>query len=148
MSHFTECLVDFQQSCEGDLVAALESVFGKGHVEVHEEGAPLRGYMGDDRSELSASDPNYAPKCHIIIRRRHVGSASNDVGYRRLPNGKYAAYISEYDQHAHFDGKRQDKVAQGYAVNVHERLLKKKNFSKVTKTVDENGVVRIKAVRY
>ena len=46
------------------------------------------GYMGDARAE----------KAHIIIRRRQLDSASNDIGFARDGNVVYQALISEYDR--------------------------------------------------
>lgn len=144
MSHFTEMSVNFDQKNEKDLIAALEEQFGEGSVEVHEEGAGLYGYGGDLRSKKATTSADYAPECHIIIRRKHVGSASNDVGYRRLENGKYAVYISDYDKGSNFSKAKQDQVAQNYGVNVAEKNLKKQGWI-VKKSVEKNGVIRLTA---
>ena len=70
---------------QGCLVAALEE---QGyHPEVHEgEGKNLEGYHGDQRKE----------KAQIIVPRRQVGGASNDLGFAKDTNGKYQAIISEF----------------------------------------------------
>ena len=149
MSHFTELECEFDQSQEAAFVKALENKFGEGHVEVHEtgKGKGLMGYQGDDRSEQEKNNPNYAPKCEIIIRRKYVGKMSNDIGYRRLPNGKYAGYVSDYDQ-GRFGVEEQGKIAQFYSSYVHERLLKAKGWNSITKTVDAKGVITLKAKKY
>lgn len=146
MSHFTEMQVDYLQKNEAQLVAALEECFGKGNVEVHENGAALMGYHGDNRANLAKSNPNYAPPCHIIIRRKHVGSASNDVGYRRTEDGKYAAYISDFDQGGHFNKAKQNKVTQDYTVGVTTKQMKLQGYS--VKKVDEKGKVKLIVSRY
>lgn len=56
-------------------------------IEVHSEPQSLRGYRGDVRSE----------RANIIIRRKHVGSSSNDLGFVKDEDGNYKAIISEYD---------------------------------------------------
>ena len=56
-------------------------------IEVHDEPQHLYGYQGDRREQTA----------HVIIRREHVGRASNDIGFARQPDGTYAAVISEYD---------------------------------------------------
>lgn len=48
---------------------------------------PLEGYEARLRKETA----------DIIIPRRYVGSASNDLGFRRGADGKYVAIISDYD---------------------------------------------------
>jgi len=56
-------------------------------VEVHETAQSLYGYKGDERQQ----------KAHVILRRRFVGSASNDIGFE-FRDGTCIAHISEYDQ--------------------------------------------------
>ena len=75
-------------------------------IEIHKEPQALYGYQGDIRSE----------KAHIIIRRQNVGTAANDLGWERQPDGTYRAWISEYDEQHAFLPARQDKLKQEYAV--------------------------------
>lgn len=147
MSHFTEIKVNFLQKNEKALIAALEQKFGEGTVEVHENGAALYGYTGDNRANLSSSNPNYAPPCHLIIRRKNVGSASNDIGYRRLEDWTYAAYISDYDKGSHFTAAGQKNVLQEYTANVAQAQLKKQGYT-LKKTKDKNGLIKLEAVKY
>jgi hypothetical protein len=72
--------------------------------EVSREGRALVGYMGDERAE----------KAHIIIRRRQLDSASNDIGFARDANGVYRAIISEYDRGIGFAETWLGRVAQSY----------------------------------
>src|SRR5258708_7933752 len=129
MSHFTSMEVDFKQSCENDLVKALESVFGVGNVEVHNEPVGLYGYQGDLRSSRKTNSPDYAPPCHIVIRRQHVGGASNDVGFRRNEDGTYDAYISDYDKSSNFGSAKLNKIKQEYTLSVTERKLKQQGYT-------------------
>ncbi len=142
MSHFTEMEVSFEQKNEKALIAALEEQFGKGTIEFHEEGGALIGYHGDDRSRLSQKDPNYAPLCNIIVRRKNVGSASNDVGYRRTEDGRYVAYISEYDKGGNFNVSKQNAVKQYYTAEVTTQTLKSRGYiAKVQK--QDDGTIKI-----
>jgi hypothetical protein len=52
---------------------------------------------------------------HIVIRREHVGQAANDVGWERLPDGTYRAWISEYDGRHRFNPEMQNRIKQEYA---------------------------------
>ncbi len=73
---------------ESTLLAALAELgFGPAKVEVHAEAVALVGYGADARAQ----------RAHVVIRRQHLGSASNDVGFERTPTG-YRAHVSEYDQ--------------------------------------------------
>jgi hypothetical protein len=146
MSHFVEIEVDFDTANEQDLIKALEAQFGEGNVEVHEKGAALYGYGGDDRSKAAPGSQNYAPPCHLVVRRKNVGAASNDVGYRRNENGKYTAYISDYDQSSNFNKSKQGLVAQEYAANVAERTAQLKGWT--TSRVKEGDKVRVVASRW
>jgi hypothetical protein len=142
MSHYVEMEVEFECKNEADLIAALETEFGEGHVEVHEEGKPLFGWHGDDRSKVSTKSQDYAPPCELIIRRKHVGGSANDVGFKRTPEGTYKAYISEFDNGSTFTKARQDNVAQNYSVAVAERTLVKDGWT-VTKQRLQDGSVKI-----
>jgi hypothetical protein len=146
MSHFTSLKVNFKVACEKDLVAALEVQFGAGTVEVHEAGSALVGYQGDDRAKLAPTHKNYAPECHLVIRRANVGEASNDVGYRRVGGG-YEAYISEYDQEYNYKKEKQDKVAQDYTARVAEKKLKSQGYT-LKRTIEKNGTIKLVATRY
>lgn len=139
--------VDFLQKNEKALIAALETKFGEGHVEVHENGAALFGYHGDNRANLQSNNPNYAPPCHIIIRRKHVGSAANDIGYRRTEDGKYVAYISDYDSSSTFPKKDQKNVLQEYTANVASKQLKSQGYT-IKKVKDKNGIIKLEAVKW
>jgi hypothetical protein len=89
MSAYSETRTTFKDAAL--LLEALKEM-GYGEVECH-IGNPqqLVGYHGDLRAD----------KADIIIRRKHIGSASNDIGFRRGADGTYGAIISDYDSHKH-----------------------------------------------
>lgn len=104
MSHYVECKPGFKD--REALIEALVAVgFERSQIEVHAEAVPLFGYRGDERLQ----------RAHVIIRREHVGPAANDVGWERLPDGTYRAWISEYDARHRFNGETQDRIKQEYA---------------------------------
>jgi hypothetical protein len=110
MSHYVECKPGFKD--REALIEALVAVgFDRSQIEVHEEGITLFGYRGDERAQ----------RAHIVIRRQHVGPAANDVGWERLPDGTYRAWISEYDQRHRFNEALQNQVKQEYSVAVLSR---------------------------
>jgi len=89
-------------SHEGYLIETLREM---GYApEVSAEGAALFGYMGDERSE----------RAQIVIRRRQLDSASNDIGFRRDESGVYRAIISEYDRGIGFNETWIGRIAQAY----------------------------------
>lgn len=100
MSKFSELQTAI--SDERYLVEALQDL---GYApEVCRDGKNLVGYMGDERPE----------KAHLIIRRRQLDSASNDIGFTRDGNGVYQAVISDYDRGIGFDKAWLGRVAQTY----------------------------------
>ncbi|MBM4367903.1 MAG: DUF1257 domain-containing protein [Deltaproteobacteria bacterium] len=69
------------------LLAALSDLgFDATKVEVHATPVSLVGYAGDRRAQTA----------NIVIRRQHVGAASNDVGFLASATG-YRAFVSGYD---------------------------------------------------
>ena len=110
MSHYVECKPGFKDR-EALIEALCACGFELNQIEVHEEAVPLYGYQGDQRDQ----------RAHIVIRRQHVGSASNDVGWERLPDGTYRAWISEYDQRHRFNPDIQNRIKQEYAYHAVRR---------------------------
>lgn len=88
------------------LVSALMEMNGWTikQVEVHSTPQPLFGYHGDQRKE----------KAHIIIRRKHIGNASNDIGFLQHEDGNYEAIVSEYDSNKYGEAWR-GKLKSNYA---------------------------------
>jgi hypothetical protein len=71
------------------LLAALQACgYGPDRVEVHAQPQALYGYENDRRAEAA----------HVIIRRYKTGILySNDLGFLRLPDGRFRAIVSDYD---------------------------------------------------
>jgi hypothetical protein len=80
MSHFVECKTEFRDP-QALVAALIECGFAAEQIEVHPEAVPLLGYQGDVRPQ----------QAHIVIRREHVGSGANDVGWERQSDGSYRA---------------------------------------------------------
>lgn len=92
MSKYSENKTSFK---DVDLLiqALVDCGYPREVIEVHETAQHLIGYHGDKRAETA----------EVIIRRAHVGSASNDIGFKRNADGTYGAIISEYDSGKHND---------------------------------------------
>ena len=120
MSHFVECQTEFRDP-EALVAALVECGFQEAQIEVHDEATALYGYQGDVRAQ----------QAHLVIRRQHVGSGANDVGWERQPDGAYRTWISEFDagvgpfNHrqatARFNQTMQNKIRQEYAYQVIHR---------------------------
>lgn len=134
MSHFVEVKTVYKDQAE--LISALESAFGAGTVEIHPEGAALYGYHGDNRADLNPRSPDYAPPCHVIIKQWYIGTASNDIGYRRSADGTFTAYVSSFDKR--FAAQKLALIPQAYAVNVAVKQAKAKGWQVQQTRVDGN----------
>lgn len=77
---------------EDCLVKALcENGFTREQIEVHETPQHLIDYHGQKRGQMAT----------VIIRRKFVGGAANDIGFNMTANGTYEVFVSDYDQHKH-----------------------------------------------
>lgn len=114
------------------LLAALADL---GYAQVDEgEALALYGYEGDQRPETA----------EIVVRRRYLGAASNDLGFSRTAEG-YVPVVSEYDQRVLHGGQFLVKLRTTYSERVVEEVRRRLHGT-VRRTV-EGGVVRI-TVRY
>ncbi|MDE3075272.1 MAG: DUF1257 domain-containing protein [Chloroflexota bacterium] len=114
------------------LLAALADV---GFADVEEaHGLHLYGYQGDQRPEVA----------DIVVRRRLIGRASNDIGFTRTADG-YAPIISEFDQRTALGGAFLPKLRTAYSERVVE-AVKQRLRGTAQRTV-EGSVVKIR-VRY
>jgi ABC-type sugar transport system ATPase subunit len=106
-----------------------------GFTDVEEgEALGLCGYQGDRRTETA----------ELIVCRRHIGSASNDLGFRRTEGG-YVPVISEYDQRTLVGGGFLPRLRTAYAEHVVETVRKRLRGS--VQRVTEGSVIKLR-VRY
>jgi len=88
------------------LVKALCKMgFSQDQIEVHDEATNLYGYQGDMRKQ----------KADVIIRKKYVGQASNDLGFKKTKTGEYEAIISNYDR-KRYNNKWQGKLEMHYGI--------------------------------
>jgi len=130
MSEYTVVDIGFT---DGDCIkSALKEM---GYVfEEHQEPQKLRGFMGDERVQTA----------HIIIRKKYVGSASNDVGFLRKADGSYEMIISEYDRRVKHSQKLMGDLKQIYGKYKFMKQAKKMGFKVKSTKVDDNGLIKIK----
>ena len=125
----------FQEYALKDRRLLLAALAALGYAEVEEgEALPLYGYEGDRRTETA----------EIVVRRKHLGSASNDLGFARTPAG-YVPIVSEYDQRVLHGGQLLVKLRTAYSEHVVEEVRRRLHGT-ARRTV-EGGVVRV-TVRY
>lgn len=94
MSQYTE-----QQTQITDAEILKDCLKEKGYdkVEHHEQPQPLVDFCGRQTTYLDKT----GDKAEIIIRRKYVGGAANDIGFKKNSDGTYGAIISQYDKGKH-----------------------------------------------
>ena len=134
MSEYTVVQAEYSDpECIKSVLKELGYVFEEHEIEQH-----LFGYGNDQRAETA----------QIIIRRQHVGSAANDVGFHRKENGKYELIISEYDRSGH---KKQavdflERMKQLYSKHKTLKQLKKMGKTVTSVKTTKDGRIKIKAL--
>ncbi len=116
-----------------DLLLASLAELGFTQVEEGQD-LPLYGYQGDRRSETAA----------LVVRRQHIGSGSNDLGFARTPQG-YFPIISDYDRRTLLGGRFLPRLRVAYAERVVESVRKRVRGS-IHRTT-EGSIVKLR-VRY
>lgn len=114
--------------------AALKEM---GYVyEEHKTSQNLRGYTGDTRKQTA----------HIIVRRKHVGTAANDVGFNKTSSGKYELIISEFDRQGKTGTNFMERMRQLYAK--HKTVKQLKRMGKTITSIKQgaDGKIKIKAL--
>ena len=129
MSHYTRLKTRIMN--REHLVEALKEM-GFRHVEAHDEPRHLYGYLGDRRMDTA----------HVIIRRKHVGRSSNDIGFLRGEDGSFTAIISGYDR-TKYSEKWLDRLSFAYANLATREALAAQGFEIAEERREENGAVRL-----
>ncbi|MEU2061255.1 DUF1257 domain-containing protein [Streptomyces sp. NPDC013455] len=129
MSHYTRVRTSLKD--QDTLVRALRAL-GFDEVESHDEPQALIGYQGDRRSQ----------RAEVIIRRRHVGSASNDLGFARTADGEFQAIISDYDRRR-YDAAWLRRLTQTYGRESALAFAEEHGYEVLTEETDKAGNVHL-----
>lgn len=112
------------------LIAALGAQ-GYTEVEHHEIAQNLYGYHGDKRADTA----------NIIVRRCYVGTAANDIGYKKLADGTYEQVISDFDKGKH-NAQWLNELKKHYTEKVCLKTAKKNGLTYLGRKV-VNGRVQL-----
>jgi len=129
MSHYS--VIETQIASGAHLVRALRDM-GFHEVEVHAQPQKLMGWMGDAR----------VTQANIIVRRKHVGPCSNDIGFLQTPSGYFKAQISDFDS-VLFGRRWLQALTQRYAYHVASDMLAEQGFDTVEEQRDRDGTLRM-----
>lgn len=114
MSAYTEQVT---QITDAEILKDCLKEKGVKEVVHHPHAVQLEGYHGDKRKDTA----------EIVIPRRAIGSASNDVGFKKQPDGTFKAIISQYDS---------GRFNAGWMVDLKKKYAEKK----IMKTAKTNGL--------
>ena len=104
---------------------------------MHDEPQVLYGWRGDARPE----------RAEVIIRREHIGQASNDIGFARQPDGSFEAVISEYDRRRH-DTQWLAGLRRAYGHAAALKYAADHGFDVVADQAEQDGTQRLTLRRY
>ncbi|MCY7374511.1 MAG: DUF1257 domain-containing protein [Pyrinomonadaceae bacterium] len=104
----------FTSAAFKDRECLLKALRECGYAETEEgEALSLYGYHGDRRPETA----------HIVVRRKFIGAASNDLGFQKTESG-YVPVISEYDRSFIMQGKFLTNLRTNYNLKSAEKLAR------------------------
>jgi hypothetical protein len=133
MSHFSRIATKIV-----DRAALLSALADLGYqAEVHEDGVPLHGFLGDSREQ----------RAHVVVPRRQVGRLSNDIGFERTADGTYRAWISDFDARKHGSRWLAD-LTHRYAYHATMATLARQSFQVARQERHEDGSMRILVRRF
>jgi hypothetical protein len=117
-----------------DRECLLNALSECGYAEVEEgESLSLYGYQGDRRVETA----------QIVVRRKFIGAASNDLGFQKTDAG-YVPVISEYDQRTMKQGKFLTALRTNYNLKSAEKLARNLRGTLTRERVGSTIKIRIK----
>jgi uncharacterized protein DUF1257 len=129
MSHFTKLKT---RIAEPDALIKALADMGFKQVEIHETAQNLYGYRGDIRQQ----------RAEVIIRRKHIGKASNDIGFRRREDGTFDVIISDYDR-SKYSQEWLNRLTQRYAYHTARAKLEEQGFALIAEDVQEGECIHL-----
>jgi hypothetical protein len=117
---------------DADVLCESLKEIGVKEVQKHDTPVALEGYHGDKRKETA----------EIVIPRRVVGSASNDIGFKRGEDGNFKAIISSFDSSRH--GKKWlADLTKTYVEKKAMKSARNAGLTFVGRTVTKTGSVKL-----
>lgn len=129
MSHFSRLRTRIAD--QSALLKALGDV-GFKKVEAHQEAQHLYGYRGDVRAQTA----------EVIVRRKYIGRASNDIGFKKGDDGVYHAIISDFDKRTYSQAWL-NRLTQRYAYHVTRAKLEEQGFTLVNEEAKQGEPIHL-----
>jgi hypothetical protein len=102
------------------------------HPEYHPEAENLIDYVGKKRPD----------KAEIIVRRREMSEASNDMGFKKDEKGVYKAIISDYDS-GRYNAKWLKRLTDKFAIHKVKKIAKNQGLKFVSSNTAEDGTTKM-----
>jgi len=119
------------------LLRAALAELGYRDAEVHDQPQVLYGYRGDARQQ----------RAEVIIRRKHVGPSSNDIGFALQADGTFEAVISDFDRKRHNQGWL-TRLTQAYGHAAALKYAEEHGYDVQADATERDGTRRITLRRY
>lgn len=129
MSHYTRVRT---RLTDGHVLVEALRAMGFKSPELHSLPQPLVGYRGDRRNQTA----------EVIVRRKEVGRASNDIGFARRGDGTYEAIISEFDSRK-YNAAWLSRLDHAYAVAGVKQFARDGGFEIAETETEKGGTVRL-----
>lgn len=139
MSAYTE---QQTQITDSDILKECLKEKGYATVEHHETAQPLVDFQGRQTHYLDKT----GDKAEIIVRRKHVGGAANDLGFKKQADGTFKAIVSRYDTHKHNEAWMSD-LKKKYAEKKIMKTAKSNGLTFVGKKVANDGSFKLSFVK-
>ena len=133
MSAYTEQIT---QITDAEILKDCLKEKGVKEVVHHPLAVQLEGYHGDKRKDTA----------EIVIPRKAIGSASNDVGFKKQPDGTFKAIISQYDSGG-FNAAWMVDLKKKYAEKKIMKTAKANGLTFVGKKVANDGSFKMQFVK-
>ncbi len=130
MSHYSKFKTTI--TSKKHLLNALKDMgFTSDQIRVSENPMQVEGYEGRLRDE----------RAEIIIPRRFVGGASNDIGFKQNEDGTWGAIISDYDKTSNGACRKNDRTQgiKAYNNDWLNMLTQRYNYHHVKEQIAENN---------
>lgn len=135
MSHYNKIKTRLKN--KDSLVAALKALgFDNNKLKIHSTAQHLEGFQGDKRKETA----------EIVIPRKYVGGAANDIGFKKQKDGTYEAIISDYDK-TRYGTEWQGKLQKRYSIEQTKKAFTNNGWTWQEKK-DSKGRLQLVGTRY
>ena len=128
MSHYSKVKTKLR-NIEALIKALQDMGFTTDMIQHHKNAVQLEGYRGDKRSQTA----------EVVLPRRFVGGAANDIGFKLQEDGTYEAIISDFDRSSNSARRSQYWKSGAYNENWLKKLNQRYAYHNLKEELSEQG---------